>query len=144
MQHLAAGLAQQRVMRAGRLDQRVEPAAHPVHPANPYPPALFGVAQDHQAGGRDVPEPLGGKISSVQALEHVVLEAVEVQERIQVVPDKAGPLGQADRPPQVSGLKRQIAAEPAAQSGRGRPPQRLAGRAVERGLERVGQSRLAS
>ena len=50
-----------------------------------------------------------------------------------------GVLGEPDRPAQVGDAERQVAAEAAAQPGADRPRQRLARRAVERGVEGVDQ-----
>ena len=100
---------------------------------------MLGVAQDHEARGRDVAEPLGEQVAPVEPFEHVVVETLESQQRVETQSGRAGlgVCGQADRPAQVGGLQRQVAAEPPAQPGGGRPAQRLAGRAVERGVEGI-------
>ena len=75
VEHLAARLAEQGVVGAGGLHQRVEPRADPVQAADPHAPARLGVAQAPSGRRGDVPEPPRRQLAPVEPLEHVVGEA---------------------------------------------------------------------
>ena len=136
-EHLAAGLAEQGVVGAGGLHQRVEPRADPVQAADPHPPARLGVAQGPSAPSRRRGGTAGEQIAPVQPLEHVVLQAVrDPGARSRSAADSRRAFGQADRPAEIGDAQRQVAAEPAAQPGADGPRQRLARRAVEGARER--------
>ena len=82
VEHLAAGLAEQGVVGAGGLHQRVEPRADPVQAADPHPTARLGVAEDHQGRRGDVAEPPRQQLAPVEPLEHVVGQSIGRQERL--------------------------------------------------------------
>ena len=125
---------------AGRLDQRIEPAADPEQAADPAS-APFGVAQDHQGrrrrrGGTAGPAARPGR--APRARRRRSPSGVEQGGAI-VVGRERGPLGEADRPAEVGDGQRQVAAEPPAEPRGGRPAEGLAGRPAQRGVEGVGQ-----
>ena len=84
LEHLAAGLAEQRMVGAGRLHQRIEPRADPVQAADPHAAARLRVAEDHQRRRGDLAEPPRQQLAPIQPLQHVFVEAIGVQERRQV------------------------------------------------------------
>ena len=107
------GFLRQGVVWARRFHKRVKPGAYPVQASHSHSPAVLGVVQDHEPGGRDVPEPLGEQVAPIQSFQHVVLETIESEQRVELSPVEPRP-----RRPRACGLT--SPGRPLAARGRGR------------------------
>ena len=123
VEHLAAGLAEQGVVGADRLDQRIEPRADPVQAADPHPAAGCGLRRTIRAvaatwrNRRASSSPRSSPSSTSSAKPSLASsDGKSRRER------RVGVVRQPDRPAQVGDAERQVAAEPPAQPGRARAP----------------------
>ena len=119
-EHLAASLAEKRVIGAGGLDQGIEPCADPVQAADANPATVLWISQHHERSRGDVTKSTRQQLAAVEPFEHVVLEPIECKKR----PNRLGRerefgvIRQMNRPAEIGDTKREVATDVAAEPGR--------------------------
>ena len=138
-EHLAASLAEKRMIGAGGLDQGIEPSADPVQAADANAATVLWISQHHERSRGDMTKSTSQQIAAVQSLKHVVLKPIECKQR----PNRLGRerefgvIREMNRPAEIGDTKSEVAADVAAQPGRRCAAEGLTGCTVQRSVKRV-------